>query len=187
MGRWTVLYVIPWLFIPLVFDNKQTEDFGESGLASAPMVLVTPGVGWGQTCWAVPVKARSQQLQKKRCLWMAPSYLQVGSANPSIEVGLFLNSVPTTLFGSSGILFAPKHPQWSGGGAWGVGESVVKSILIPINKQDCSIFSACDCLKIPTSHEVYWIPSILQHMDKIQPLDRMAVGNKRQAHRIDGG
>lgn len=47
---------------------------------------------------------------------MAPSYLQVGSANPSIEVGLFLNSVPTTLYGSSGILFAPKHPQWSWGG-----------------------------------------------------------------------
>lgn len=51
---------------------------------------------------------------------MAPSYLEVGSANPSIEVGLFLNSVPTTLYGSSGILFAPKHPQWSLGG-WGGG------------------------------------------------------------------
>lgn len=50
---------------------------------------------------------------------MAPSYLEVGSANPSIEVGLFLNSVPTTLYGSSGILFAPKHPQWNGGGGEG--------------------------------------------------------------------
>lgn len=47
---------------------------------------------------------------------MAPSYLEVGFANPSIEVGLFLNSVPTTLYGSSGILFAPKHPQRSWGG-----------------------------------------------------------------------
>lgn len=71
---------------------------------------------------------------------------------------------------------------------WGVGGCfVMKSLLIPINKQDCAIFSAFDYLKIPVSHEVQRSVSILQNMDKILSPDRMAVGNKRKVHCIDGG
>lgn len=74
-----------------------------------------------------------------------------------------------------------------GGGRGGSGGSVMKSSLIPINRQDCSIFCAFDCVKIPASHEAHWSVSILQDMDKIPSPDRMAVGNKRLAHCIDGG
>lgn len=67
------------------------------------------------------------------------------------------------------------------------GGFVIKSSLIPINKQDCAIFSAFDYLRMPVSHKTHWSVSILQNMDRIPSPDRMAVGNKRQAHRIDGG
>lgn len=114
--------------------------------------------------------------------WLPPTSkwaLQI----PPLKWAYFLTAcLPLCVAPRESSLHRNTHNEVCGGGS-----SVMKSSLIPINRQDCSIFSAFACVKIPASHKVHWSVSILQDMDKIPSPDRIAVGNKRLAHCIDGG